>query len=391
MQKYRYLIVGGGMAADAAVKGIREVDKDGTIGVISADSDPPYARPPLTKGLWKGEKLESVWRHTEDEGAKLHLRRTILGIDRARKTVSDGKADFGYEKLLLATGGAPRRFPFAVNEMIYFRNLSDYERLREAAATGERFLVVGAGFIGSEIAAALTMNGKKVMMVFPDPAIGARSWPADLAKFVTDYYVSKGIEIFAGERLTGAGRLGNKITMYTAANMRFETDGVVGGIGIEPGASLARNAGLAVDNGIIVDASLRTTDPDIFAAGDVAVFENRALGKRLRVEHEDNALTQGRIAGLAMAGEDVRCDHLPFFYSDLFDLGYEAVGEIDARHEMIADWEEPYRKGVVYYLENGRVRGVLLWGIFGKVNEARTLITDPGPFRAQDLKERVKA
>lgn len=391
MANYRYLIVGGGMAADAAVKGIREIDKDGTIGIVSADSDPPYARPPLTKGLWKGDPLESVWRHTEDQGVKLHLRRTILGIDRARKTATDGKAEFGYEKLLLATGGSPRRFPFAVNELIYYRNLSDYQRLREATVSGNQFLVVGSGFIGSEIAAALAMNGKKVTMVYPDAAIGGRAWPPDLAKFVTDYYAKKGVELLPAERVTGAGRVGNRITVYTGSGTRFEVDAAVAGLGIEPGTALARAAGLSADDGILVDSSLRTNDPDIFAAGDVAAFENSALGKRMRVEHEDNALTQGRMAGLSMAGENVRYDHLPFFYSDLFNLGYEAVGEIDARHEMAADWTEPYRKGVVYYLANGRVRGVLLWGIFGKVDEARALIADAGPFTAEKLKGRIKA
>ena len=254
MANYRYLIVGGGMAADAAVKGIREIDKDGTIGIVSADSDPPYARPPLTKGLWKGDPLESVWRHTEDQGVKLHLRRTILGIDRARKTATDGKAEFGYEKLLLATGGSPRRFPFAVNELIYYRNLSDYQRLREATVSGNQFLVVGSGFIGSEIAAALAMNGKKVTMVYPDAAIGGRAWPPDLAKFVTDYYAKKGVELLPAERVTGAGRVGNRITVYTGSGTRFEVDAAVAGLGIEPGTALARAAGLSADDGILVDS-----------------------------------------------------------------------------------------------------------------------------------------
>jgi len=145
-------------------------------------------------------------------------------------------------------------------------------------------------------------------------------------------------------------------------------------------------AGLEVENGIVVDELLRTTNPDIYAAGDVANFFNPALGKRLRVEHEDNANTMGREAGRAMAGKASPYHHLPFFYSDLFDLGYEAIGELDPRLETLEDWKEAYREGVVYYLRDARVRGVLLWNVWGQVDAARQLIAEPGPFRAADLK-----
>jgi len=122
----------------------------------------------------------------------------------------------------------------------------------------------------------------------------------------------------------------------------------------------------------------------------VASFYNPALERRLRVEHEDNANTMGRLAGGNMAGKIKPYHHLPFFYSDLFDLGYEAVGEIDSRHEIFADWSEPFRNGVVYYLKNGKVRGVLLWGIFSKTDEARALIADAGPFKGPELKGRIR-
>jgi 3-phenylpropionate/trans-cinnamate dioxygenase ferredoxin reductase component len=171
----------------------------------------------------------------------------------------------------------------------------------------------------------------------------------------------------------------------------MNTDGVVAGIGIAPNVELAQQAGLQVDNGIIVDAALRSSDPNIYAAGDVAAFHNSALGRRLRVEHEDNALTMGRLAGQAMAGKLVSYDYLPSFYSDLFDLGYEAVGEVDARRETAADWKEPHREGVVYYLRDGRARGVLLWNVWEQVGAARKLIAEPGPFRAADLKGRLPA
>lgn len=161
------------------------------------------------------------------------------------------------------------------------------------------------------------------------------------------------------------------------------------GLGIEPNIELAQASGLAVDNGIVVDAYLRTSHPAIYAAGDVAAFEQTALGKRMRVEHEDNANSMGRHAGRNMAGMDAPYHHLPFFYSDLFDVGYEAVGELDARLDTVTDWREPYREGVIYYLETGRVRGVLLWNIWGHIEAARELIKAPGPFTATDLNGRL--
>src|SRR5437763_1043701 len=175
----------------------------------------------------------------------------------------------------------------------------------------------------------------------------------------------------------------------TTVGSELVAEVLVAGLGIQPGVELAEQAGLRVDNGILVNEACRTSQPDIYAAGDVANFENRALGARLRVEHEDNANTMGRTAGLNMAGRATPYHHLPFFYSDLFELGYEAVGDVDARLETVADWKERFREGVVYYLKEGRVRGVLLWNTWGQVDHARALIAEPGPFTPQDLKGRL--
>ena len=197
--------------------------------------------------------------------------------------------------------------------------------------------------------------------------------------------------MLAGRNGRGLERRGGQLAVRTAGDQELLVDGVVAGIGIEPNTALAQAAGLEVDNGIVVDALLRTSHPDIYAAGDVANFYNPPLGKRMRVEHEDNANTMGRQAGRNMAGDRPPYDHLPFFYSDLFDLGYEAVGELDARLEMVADWKEPFREGVLYYLRDGRVRGVLLWNVWGQVDAARRLIAEPGPFQPEDLIGRLPA
>lgn len=383
---HRYLILGGGMTADAAAKGIRELDPEGTIGLIGSEPEPPYSRPPLSKALWKGEPLESIWRGTAEVGADLYLGRQASALDLATKSVRD---DLGttrtFEKLLFATGGTPRRLPFGGDDVLYFRTLADYRRLRTLAASGRRLAVVGGGFIGSEIAAALASQGCQVTMLFPDEGIGSRLFPADLAQFLVGYYRDKGVDVRPGERVSDIQRRGSELQVATASGLRVKVEAVVAGIGIVPETALAQAAGLRIDDGIVVDEHLRTSHPDLFAAGDVARAFVPALGKSMRFEHEDNALTMGRAAGRAMAGDLVPYAHLPFFYSDLFDLGYEAVGEIDPRGELVEDWKEPFREGVVYYLAGGRVRGLLLWNVWGQVDSARALIAEPGPFRAADL------
>jgi NADPH-dependent 2,4-dienoyl-CoA reductase/sulfur reductase-like enzyme len=397
MPNYTYLIVGGGMTADAAVHGIREVDPKGSIGMVSADGHPPYDRPPLSKKLWKGKPLDSIWRHTENQGVTFHMGRTARHLDAQNRRVTDDQGTiYGYAKLLLATGGTPRRLPFGGDQIIYFRTLDDYQHLRALTTNGQHFAVIGGGFIGSEIAAALALNGQKVAMVFPDAGIGARMFPSDLAAFLNDFYRQKGVEVLAGQVADGLerrdGRSVLKVRNAQGQGARqVDADSVVAGIGILPNVELARAAGLEVEDGIRVDTSLRTSHPDIYAAGDVANFYNPALDRRLRVEHEDNANTMGQLAGQAMAGRTVSYDHLPSFYSDLFELGYEAVGEVDSRLETVADWKQPYQEGVVYYLRDGRVRGVLLWNVWDQVDAARKLIAEPGPFRAEKLKGRLPA
>jgi len=395
MPNYRYLIIGGGMTAAAAVDGIRSADTAGTIGLIGMEPDPPYDRPPLTKGLWKGKELKTIWRSIGDKGVELHTGRRAEQLDPAnRRVIDDSGTVYSYEKLLLATGGTARRFPFGQEEIIYYRTVADYRRLRSLTDEVRRFAVIGGGFIGSEIAAALAMNGKEVVMVFPDDWLGSTIFSEDLGRFLSRYYKEKGVTISAGEYIVDIERRGAELVLKSRGKRdsvprEYAVDAVVAGIGIEPNVKLARSAGLQVDNGIRVDEWLRTNQPDIYAAGDVAEFYNPLLGSRLRVEHEDNANTMGARAGANMTGRAEPYHHLPFFYSDLFDLGYEAVGLLDPRLQIVADWKEPNRQGVVYYLEAGRVRGVLLWNVWEQVDAARKLMAEAGPFQPDNLKGRL--
>ena len=390
MARFDYLIVGGGMTADAAARGIRELDSSGSIGILSAEPDPPYSRPPLSKSLWKGESEASIWRETDDAGVTLCSGRTVVDIDPTTRSVTDDRgARHEYGRVLLATGGTPRPLPFRADGINYFRTVRDYRALREATERHERFAVLGGGFIGSEIAAALRMNEKHVTMVVPEQGIGARVFPPDLARFVTDYYIARGVDVRTSTLASSVMRAGDGAAIGLSSGETVSVHGIVAGLGIVPNVSLAAPLGAATGDGIDVDDRLRTSVEGMFAAGDVARFHSPALGERIRVEHEDNALTMGRAAGRSMAGDDTPYDHLPFFYSDLFDLGYEAVGVLDSRLEIVSDWKDPYREGVTYYLDRGRVRGVLLWNVWGQVDAARRLIAEPGPHRAEYLRGRI--
>jgi NADPH-dependent 2,4-dienoyl-CoA reductase/sulfur reductase-like enzyme len=254
--------------------------------------------------------------------------------------------------------------------------------------------IIGGGFIGSEIAASLTSIGEKVLMIFPEDGIGARIFPKELSRFVTGYYQDKGVEVRTGLEISSIEKKGDRFMMGTNAGSALQVDRLIAGIGLLPNTDLAESAGVTMagaegGKGIRVDDHLRTNLPDIFAAGDVASFRTSALRREMRVEHEDNANTMGRIAGLNMAGVETVYDYLPYFYSDLFDLGYEAIGELDPGMDVIQDWKELYRKGVLYYMKDQRVVGVLLWNTWDQINPARGLIASGQVFQNEDLLGRL--
>ncbi|MGC8487820.1 MAG: NAD(P)/FAD-dependent oxidoreductase [Clostridia bacterium] len=387
-QQYRYLIIGGGMTADAAVVGIRAEDPDGRIALVSEESFPPYNRPPLSKGLFKGDRVEQIWRAIDYEalGVDLYLTTRIVWLDPAAHEATDSSGRvFRYEKCLLATGGEPVRLAALSVPTLYYRSLYDYFWLQRNALNAREVAVVGGGFIGSELAAALTLQHKHVHQIVPEDGLLARVLPPDLASNVSQYYREQGVEVYTGTSVTGARQEGRKVYLLTDRGNEIAVDLVVAGVGIRPRTDLAQQAGLQVDNGIRVNSELMTSAADVYAAGDVASVYNRHLGQHWRVEHEDNANAQGEAAGRNMAGAGTAYDYLPFFYSDLFDLGFEAVGQVDSRLRCVADWAEPFRNGIVYYLdEAGHVDGVLLWNAWDRVDRARALIESRQTFAGGD-------
>lgn len=377
---FTYLIVGGGMVANFASEAIREHDSDGTIGILSEDIDGPYPRPALSKKLWTDPDFS--WQDLQFDTAgknfaNLHLQTRVTAIDPARRSVSTEAGDlFTYDTLLMATGGRPRRVDLPEDDrIIWFRTARDYQRLREISDAHAHVAVVGGSYMGTELAAALVQNNTAVTLVFPEDILGGAILPHDLAVAYERVFVDRGVTLHRGASVTGGTTDDAGISLSLDDGSSLSADAVVTGLGIKPNVELARDAGLMVADGIVVDDHLLTSDPHIYAAGDVAEYPDVLLGRR-RVEHVDNATAMGHTAGHNMAGANEPYDHTPYYYSVVFGTRFEAVGTIDSTLDIIEDWIAPLEKGVLYYLRDGLVVGVLLWNVEGRLDEARQTIAE---------------
>jgi len=372
MHEYRYLIVGGGMTGHAAAAAIRELDPAGTLGMIGEEAVPPYARPSLSRTLWTGADRRPVFLPAL-QGLVHHAGRRAVRLDPAARLVEDDLGEsYRYERLLLATGGAPRRLAIGGDRVIHLRTIADFERLRGHG--GHCAVVLGGGYVGTEVAAALAAEGRDVTMIFPESGLGARRWPSELSGHVTRAFEARGVRLLRGHAVVRVEPFGDRVVVRTNGGAEVLAEVVVAGLGSLPQTALAEAAGLAVADGVEVDERLRTSAPGVWAAGDVARVWSPALGERIRLEHAENALAMGREAGRSMAGAPVCWSELPSWGADFFGASYRAVGKLDARMETVADWRRPYEEGAVYYLEHGRVKGVLLWGWPERLEAARELI-----------------
>ncbi|MHB9026981.1 MAG: NAD(P)/FAD-dependent oxidoreductase [Armatimonadota bacterium] len=392
---YKYIIVGGGRAGASAAMGIREADTEGTILLYAAEPYAPYNRPPLSKQLWTGKKtVEQIFIHPEAYYANLHIdlvtNAEVVGLNADDKFILDSRGfGFNFHTLLLATGGVPRvpDIPGAeLDGIVYYRTLKDYQAVRNRAVSGATAVIIGGGFIGTEMAAALTLNDVQVTLVYPEPILLPRFFPTGLARAVLEEYRRRGVTLLSGDVAVAFSRSGDKFTTQTRSGKTLVSDILLVGIGLEPRIALAQLAELDIGDGILVNESLQTAVPHVFAAGDVANFPCATLETRQRIEHWDNALMQGKVAGINMTGSRDSYTYLPYFFSDLFDYGYEAIGEIDTRLDVFTDWKDENKKGVIYYLRNNRVRGVLLWNVWDKIRMARELIHSKKPMMPGDLR-----
>lgn len=380
---HEYLIVGAGLAGASAAEAIRELDADGSVLMLGAEPVPPYHRPPLSKGLWLGkDNPDDIFVKTAEQwlafGVTLRLGDTAAALDANGKhitTASGARIDFG--KLLLATGGTPRRLaaPSALAGRIHgLRTLADYHLLRSLAHDGAQVLIVGGSFIGAEMACVLAAQpGVGVSMIFPGAAPLARILPPSLTQVLGERYRAHGVCLYAGDRVAEFSPGQRGITARTERGVQIEADWVLAGVGLDLNLALAQTAGLAVGNGVRVNARLQTSHDDIYAAGDIANYPDPVWGEAIRTEHWDHAQASGRTAGRNMVGADEPYTHQSMFFSDLFDIGFEAVGTLSSQLETCVDMADQ-NKGVVYYLQDNQVRGVLLWNTWGQVDAVRELI-----------------
>lgn len=388
---YDLLIVGGGMAADAAAKGYRDQGGTGTIGVVGAEPDAPYARPPLSKDLWSDpdpDPADAALGTDGDDGpdVTLHLGDAAATLDvEAKQVVTEGGDTFGYGSLVLAPGATPRTLDAlpAGERVVYHRTLADYRRLADLVSSGTRAVVVGSGFIGTEMAAGLSRRGAEVTLVHPGQEVGDHAFPPFVTHALATELRKHGVTVVDGVQVTGGTVAGDGVSVELSDGESLQADVVVLGLGVEPAVGwLAGAVDLADDGGIRVDERLATSVPDVYAVGDAASYPDKRLGRR-RVEHEDAAVSMGKAAGRIVAGSDEEFDKTPMFYSDVFDLGYEAVGDLSTEldhHVQELDDGQAY----VFYADDRTVRGVLLWAFAPGLDAATELV---GTARPQDLAE----
>jgi len=331
-----FVIVGASLAGAKAAETLREEGFGGAVVLIGAEEEHPYERPPLSKGYLLGkDDRESIFPLADGWYAEhdVDLRRgvTVTSIDRAahRVTLEDGQL-VPYDRLLITTGASPRRLniPGAdLDGVRYLRTVGDSERLAAALRGGGQVVIAGAGWIGLETAAAAREYGCEVTVVEPESGALQRALGPELGEVFTNLHRSHGVTFRFGEGLSEVTGSGGAVTgAVTSSDAELPADTVILAVGVRPNVGLAAGARLDVDNGIVVDEALRTSDPDIFAAGDVANALNTLLGRRIRVEHWGNALAGGPLAARSMLGQDVTYDWVPYFFSDQYDLGMETAG-----------------------------------------------------------------
>jgi 3-phenylpropionate/trans-cinnamate dioxygenase ferredoxin reductase subunit len=370
-----FVIVGAGLAGAKAAETLRTEGFDGRVVLIGAESERPYERPPLSKGLLLGTAdrdspyvHEAGWYAAHD--VELRTGTTVTGIDRTAHTLqtADGER-IGYDRLLLATGAAPRELPGAAG-LTALRTLADSDRIAATVHAGTRLVIVGAGWIGLEVAAAARERGAAVTVVETAalPLLGVLG--ERLARVFADLHREHGVDFRFGAQVAEISDTMVRLADGTA----LAADSVLVAVGVRPNTALAEQSGLAVGNGVLVDRRLRTSDPDIFAAGDVAAVDHPLLGARIRVEHWATALGTGPVAARAMLDRDVQWDTLPYFFTDQYDLGMEYAGWVPpgARADVVVRGDLAKREFIAFWLVDGRVAAgmnVNVWDVTDTIQD----------------------
>ncbi len=390
MQSFDYLIVGGGLAAASAVDGIRSLDAEGTIAILADESEPPYHRPPLSKEYMQTPDATRDLLHVKPEGwfenqAGITLLNGVRATSLDPKEMRIGTAAdemFRGERILLAMGGRPRSLPIPGTDLegvSTFRTVADADRLRGGAATAESAVLIGAGFIGMELAASLTRLDVKPTVVEAEERAWSGMLPPVLSYFVQGYFEERGVRFELGtevSELLGSERV--EIARL-ATGTEVGCDLAIIGVGIRPNEELAAQAGLAVMDGVIVDRFGETSHGHIYATGDLARFPDPVFGDTPRLEHWDHARTHGKLVGRNMAGAREPYEHVPYLYSDVFDLGFSVLGRPVGADEVRVLGELGAERSLVVCGEGGRLTGIVLVNAVDLLETCRDLVRERPP------------
>ena len=383
MSTQTFVIVGASLAGAKAAETLREEGFDGRVVLLGEETERPYERPELSKGFLLGKKpAEKLYVHPADfyAGHDIELRTstTVTALDPgAHEVVLNRGERLGYDRLLLATGASPRRFPVAGGDLpgvVYLRRMGESDDLRTAIQGASRVVVVGAGWIGSEVAACARMLGAEVSMIAPEAVPLERVLGPEVGAVYRDLHADKGVDLHLS---TGVDRIEGTDAatgVRTSDGTLVEGDLVVVGIGAAPRDELARAAGLEVDNGVLTDEHLRTSDPDIYAAGDVANAMHPFYGKRIRVEHWANALNQGPAAARNMLGASTAYSRVPYFYSDQYDFGMEYNGYATEWDRVVFRGDPASREFLAFWVRDGQVLAGMNANIWDQSDAIKALV-----------------
>jgi 3-phenylpropionate/trans-cinnamate dioxygenase ferredoxin reductase component len=397
MSEQTFIIIGASLTGAKAAEELRTQGFDGRVLLIGSEPERPYERPPLTKDYLRGEsEREKTYVHEqgfyEDHQIELETAATVTAIDGggSRVRLADGR-ELSYDRLLLATGAEPRRIPIAGAELDgvhYLRTLQDCDALRERLGTGGRVVVVGAGWIGSEFAASARQRGLEVTIVDPLVLPNERIFGAEIGAFYRDVHAQHGLELLLGEGVDAFEGDGAVSRVRTSSGRTLECDFALVGIGVAPRVRLAGDAGLEVDNGIVVDEKLQTSAPNVFAAGDVANAWHPFYRQRIRVEHWANALNQGPSAARAMLGQEVSYDRIPYFFSDQYEVGMEYSGYATEWDQVVFRGERDSGEFIAFWLKDARVLAGMNVNVWDVNEHVQALIRSRTPVDVAALSDR---
>jgi 3-phenylpropionate/trans-cinnamate dioxygenase ferredoxin reductase subunit len=395
-----FVIVGASLAGAKAAETLRAEQFSGPVVLIGTEDELPYERPPLSKDYLLGNaERDKIYVHPEDwyAGHDVDLRRgvTVTGIDRAAHAVTLGDgSQLPYAKLLLTTGSAPRRLPVPgadLGGVLYLRTAADSDRLKDAFTSGARIVVIGAGWIGLEATAAARAAGADVIVLETAELPLLRVLGREVAEVFAGLHRENGVDLRFGVQVAEVTGSGGKVSgVRLADGTQIPADTVVVGVGISPRVGLAEQAGLDVDNGVQVDAGLRTSDPDVFAAGDVANAFHPLLGKHIRVEHWANAVNQPQTAAKSMLGQDVAFDRVPYFFTDQYDLGMEYSGYVEpgGYAQVVFRGDVPGREFVAFWLDGaGRVLAGMNVNVWDVNEDVQALVRSGRPVDPAALRD----